>query len=125
MSDREETIELLWKQVLEGWDEEKRHTALISYCRENDVLGEAARRYRGVAEDSSAGAYRSSEQQRAEAKKHLNAIIALAMATFEAQHPRSGPPAASKWVRALAVGIFLVVVLLLAFTLADAPIGSD
>ncbi len=125
MSDRQETIELLWKQVLEGWDEEKRHTALISYCRENDVLGEAARRYRAVAEDSSAGAYRSSEQQRADAKKHLNAIIALAMATFEAQHPKTDPKAASKWIRALAVGVFLVVVLVLAFTLAGTPSGSD
>lgn len=132
----DETVELLWSKVEEAWDEDKRHQAFLMFCQQNQLLGEAARRYRAIAEappststspsergdaepttDTGEGGVEPSppaepqadaaavEKRRAEAKKRLTAIALLAMATLDAQ--RSAPPKQPRWLRILAIAIFL------------------
>lgn len=134
----EETVELLWSKVEEAWDEDKRHQAFLVFCQQNQLLGEAARRYRAIAEaptttatarserddaaqddDGAAGAgpgadaestddeaaVAALEKRRAEAKKRLGAIALLAMSSLDLQ--RSSPPKQPRWLRILAIIIFL------------------
>lgn len=105
MSD--EPVEILWKQVLEGWGEEKRHQAFIGYCHERGLLADAARLYRTMVEDGEAGPYRSTAGQREDAKKRLQAIMLLALAHIEAG-PRQDPVNVRKWLNITALSLFFI-----------------
>ncbi len=72
MADEEPTdavLEALWKRVLEAWDEEKMHAALIDHAIRERQLPEVAGRYRALADDPERGAL---------AKKKLDAIVVAA-----------------------------------------------
>jgi hypothetical protein len=52
---RDPVLEALWKRVLEGWNEEGRHAALIDHALRTQRLPEAAGHYRALAEDPERG----------------------------------------------------------------------
>lgn len=67
-------LELLWKRVLDEWDDEAAHSAFLDYCQKSDRLVDAAVRYRGMAGD----------RDRAQvSEKKLKAVAILAMTRLE------------------------------------------
>lgn len=62
-------LDALWKRVLDAWDDEKTHAALIEHGVREQRLPEIAGRYRALAEDPEKGAV---------AKKKLDAIVVAA-----------------------------------------------
>lgn len=67
-------LELLWKHVLDHWDEDAAHRAFLEHCREQKQLVEAAVRYRGMKGDHARGA---------KAEQKLTLIAALALTQLE------------------------------------------
>ena len=78
-------VDVLWKKLLDDWDNEAAHRALLEHCNEADFLVEAATRYRGVIED---------ERYQSTADEQLKRITALAIATIEVR--RTSPEVAQK-----------------------------
>lgn len=72
--DSDSTLEALWKNALDHWDEDKAHTAFLEHCREHGKLAEAAARYRGMAGD---------RERSEQAEKRLKGILVMAMASLE------------------------------------------
>jgi len=62
-------LDALWKRVLEAWDDERTHAALLDHALRGQALPEIAGRYRALAEDPDKGAL---------AKKKLDAIVVAA-----------------------------------------------
>jgi hypothetical protein len=62
-------LEALWKRVLESWDDDKTHAALIEHALRSQQLPEIAGRYRSLSEDPEKGPA---------AKKKLDAIVVAA-----------------------------------------------
>jgi hypothetical protein len=62
-------LEALWKRVVEAWDDDKTHAALLDHALRAQRLPEIAGRYRVLVEDPDKGAL---------AKKKLDAIVAAA-----------------------------------------------
>lgn len=102
----------LWQNLLEAFEEERRHQAFLAYCRETHALDHAARRYRqhAASEDVSA-------EHRAIAEQKLKAITVLAIAQFSSI-PRTDPVAAPKLLRLLAALLLAASVLVLGWALA-------
>ncbi|HEX3595648.1 MAG TPA: hypothetical protein VHU80_11110 [Polyangiaceae bacterium] len=67
-------LEVLWKKVLDDFDDEPAHAAFIEHCQTTRQLLEAAVRYRGMAGDHARGA---------QAERRLASIAALALAGLE------------------------------------------
>ena len=90
----DDAVEILWKRVVDDWDNESAHGAFLEHCQIEDKLLEAAVRYRGMCGD----------RDRAEsAKKRLEAVSILAMSKLESH--RTPPPTSIQ----AAVGVALVV----------------
>ena len=66
---RDAVLEALWERVLEAWDDEKAHAALIDHALREQRLPDAAGRYRALVDDPDKGAL---------AKKKLDAIVLAA-----------------------------------------------
>jgi hypothetical protein len=62
-------LEALWKRVLERWDDEKTHAALLDHAMRSQALPEIAGRYRALSEDPQKGPL---------ANKRLDAIVLAA-----------------------------------------------
>jgi hypothetical protein len=62
-------FDTLWSRVLEAWDDDRTHAALIDYSLRAQRLPDAAGRYRALAGDPAKGAV---------AKKKLDAIVIAA-----------------------------------------------
>jgi hypothetical protein len=62
-------FEALWKRVLEAWDDEKTHAALLDHALREQRLPDAAGRYRALSDDPAKGE---------RAKKKLDAIVIAA-----------------------------------------------
>jgi hypothetical protein len=62
-------FEALWSRVLEAWDDDKTHNALLEYAIRAEKLPEAAGRYRTLVSDVDKGE---------RAKKRLDAIVIAA-----------------------------------------------
>ena len=62
-------LEALWKRVLEAWDDDRTHAALLEHALHAQALPEIARKYRALIEDTGKGAV---------AKKKLDGIVAAA-----------------------------------------------
>jgi len=76
-------LEVLWKHVLDHWDDEASHRAFLEHCRHHERLVEAAVRYRGMKGDHARGPI---------AEKKLQTIAALAMARLDlARSPERRP----------------------------------
>jgi len=67
-------LEILWKHVLDHWEDDAAHRAFLEHCRERERLVEAAVRYRGMKGDHARGP---------KAEQKLTAIAALALARLE------------------------------------------
>lgn len=126
-------VDVLWTQVCDGWDDEKRHHAFIQYCLEHQVLGEAARRYRAVSDGEAApnsgevpptGSYRSAKLQGDEARKRLAAIAILAMSSIDEHRTDGGARTPNLILRVAAVVLFLAAVVALVLVFATVY-GSD
>ncbi len=62
-------LETLWERVLEAWDDDKPHAALLEHAMRTQALPEVARRYRALAGDIERGA---------RAKDKLDALVVAA-----------------------------------------------
>lgn len=62
-------LEALWKRVLEAWDDDRTHAAIIDHALRSQSLPDLASRYRGLVEDAEKGEL---------AKKKLDAIVVAA-----------------------------------------------
>lgn len=93
-------FEALWKRVLESWDDDKPHVAILEHAVRNERMPELAGRYR---------AQKEVPGREERAKKKLDGIIVAAtqmlMAT-KTERPEKAP-----WQITAAVGVVCVVVL--------------
>lgn len=96
------SIEVLWKHVLQDFDDDRRHMAFLEQCQRSNQLVEAAVRYRGMTGD---------EKRGEAAKRQLKRVTLLAMAQLEAA--RTSPSGARRQA-----GAWVLVVLFLAGSLA-------
>lgn len=90
-------LDALWKHALDNWDNDAAHRAFLEHCQNNEVLDEAAVRYRGMKGDRDKGPG---------AEKRLKTILALALSKLEVQ--RAEPKAASSTI----IKVLLIVVFL-------------
>jgi hypothetical protein len=79
-------FESLWGRVLEAWDEDKPHQAILEYALRAERLPDLAGRYRALKEDSAKGE---------RAKKQIDALVSAATQMMFAMKtpPRVKPPA--------------------------------
>jgi hypothetical protein len=101
------TLEASWKNVLDHWEEDKAHSAFLSYCQESDQLAEAAARYKGMTADRDRGE---------SAQKRLNGIALLALARLESTRTVS-PQAKRQAGSLLMLAVFVAVPVALIFYL--------
>ena len=62
-------LEALWKRVLDAWDDDATHAALLDHALRAQALPEIAGRYRALSDDAGKGAV---------AKKKVDAIVVTA-----------------------------------------------
>jgi hypothetical protein len=62
-------FETLWQRVLDQWDDDKQHAALLEFALRTEQLPEAAGRYRALKDDPAKGE---------RAQKRLDAIVVAA-----------------------------------------------
>jgi len=98
-------LETLWGRVLEAWDEDKPHSAVLDYALREGRLPDLAGRYRALKDDAEKGA---------RAQKRIDAIVLAATQMMLSQKtpPRVKPPAALTFT---AFGVALFVILMLAW----------
>jgi hypothetical protein len=66
-------LEALWQRVLEAWDDDKPHAAVLEYALRTQTLPEVAGRYRALVGDAERGE---------RAQKKLDALVATATQTL-------------------------------------------
>jgi hypothetical protein len=100
-------LDTLWKQVLEAWDDDKRHGALLDYAVRGGKLPDLAGRYRALREDPERGK---------RAQKQLDAIVlsATQMMLSMKSPERTKVPLS---ITLSAAGIFVAMLLFLAYAL--------
>jgi len=123
MVDVDPVLEALWMKTLQSWSEDERHKALIAYCREVNVLDEAARRYRTVV-DGQAEGIESTPEVIEDAKKRLAGVAIIAVATLQADRTEPGAPAMHRKVRLAGYVVFLLIMGLLAYAVSPALRGD-
>ena len=99
-SEQTRSLETLWQHVSENWEENAAHSAFISACSENKRLPFAAEQYRSAKEDPA---------RQAVAEAQLQAIVAVAMASIDAQ--RGTPKAKSRAITIVGVLVSLSLIL--------------
>jgi hypothetical protein len=93
-------IDALWKRVLEAWDDEKPHAALIEHAVHAQAMPEVAARYRALTDDPERGA---------RAKKQLDAIVVAAtQMLLSTKTPKPGKTPLPITLSALAVCLLLL-----------------
>jgi hypothetical protein len=90
-------LEALWKHAIENWDSDAAHHAFLDHCERNQVLDEAAVRYRGMKGDHERGAG---------ADKRLRAVLLLAMSKLELN--RASPAVGASLTTKLALVLFFL-----------------
>lgn len=79
-------LERLWARVLEAWDDDKPHAALLEYALRTERLPDVAGRYRALKDDPAKGE---------RAQKKLNGIVVAATQLLFAMKtpaaPKKGP----------------------------------
>ncbi|HKY35827.1 MAG TPA: hypothetical protein VJN18_07810 [Polyangiaceae bacterium] len=95
MKPADPSLEALWKNVLDNWDNDAAHRAFLEYCQSSDALDAAAVRYRGMKGDRDRGP---------QAEKRLSAVLMLAMSQLEVS--RAEPKAASSALTKLLLILF-------------------
>jgi hypothetical protein len=66
---RDEALEALWQRVVDAWDDDKVHAALLEYALRTEHLPEIAGRYRSLKDDPEKGE---------RAQQRLGAIVVAA-----------------------------------------------
>jgi hypothetical protein len=66
---KDPVLDALWARVLESWDDDKTHAALLEHALRSQALPEIAGRYRALTDDPQKGEV---------AKKKLDGIVAAA-----------------------------------------------
>jgi hypothetical protein len=96
-------FETLWTRVLEAWDDEKPHQAILEYALRTERLPDLAGRYRALKEDAEKGA---------RAKQKIDALVnaATQMMLSMKTPPRVKPPA-SLTLTAFAIAAVLMALL--------------
>lgn len=114
--DRDPTLQALWTQVLDAWDDDALHGKLVGYAQQTDQLGDAAALYKQAAQPEGSP-YRLDPEQVADAKKRMNGITMLAVMHLEAGKSEKGSPSGLKWVRGVAAALFVGTVVLIVLLL--------
>jgi hypothetical protein len=98
-------FETLWGRVLEAWDDDKPHAAVLEYSLRAQRLPDLAGRYRALQDDGERGE---------RAKKKLDGIVTAATQMMMATKtpPREKPP---RNITLTALAMFLLVVGLLTY----------
>src|SRR5690606_11882197 len=93
-------FEALWSRVLEAWDDDKPHQAILQHALERQLLPELAGRYRALETDPDKGP---------RAKKKMDGIVVAATQLLFASKspPRTKPP--WQWNAAAAIAFAIVV----------------
>jgi hypothetical protein len=100
-------LEALWTRVLDAWDDERTHAALLDHALSAGALPEIAGRYRKLADDAEKGVL---------AKRRLDTIVqAATQLLFATRMPRPGKTPLSITLSAL--GVCLLLLLWLAYAL--------
>ena len=100
-------LEALWQRVVEAWDDDRTHAALLEYALRTEHLPEVAGRYRALKDDP---------EKAERAQKRLNAIVAAATQLMMSMKT----PARTKVplpITLSAFGIFLFALVFLAYAL--------
>jgi phage terminase large subunit-like protein len=98
-------LEALWQRVLDHWDDDKTHAALIEFALRTEQLSEAAGRYRKLKDDPA---------KAASAQKRLDAIVVAATQLMMSKKtpPRTKVPLS---ITLSAFGIFLFALCLVVY----------
>ncbi|MGZ3473286.1 MAG: hypothetical protein ACXWUG_02570 [Polyangiales bacterium] len=89
-------LEALWSGVINGWDDDARHTKFLDHARNVGALPEAARRYGKIKDDPERGEL---------AKKRLAAIALLATNELYATRTTKPNKRVASWIVALGVTV--------------------
>jgi hypothetical protein len=101
-------FEVLWKNVLDRWDEDRAHGAFLEHCQVTDQLAAAAARYRGMKGDRERGTV---------AEKRLAGVAIVALAKLEATRTRPSPSSSRTGALVFATAFGLATAALLAYLL--------
>jgi hypothetical protein len=100
-------LEALWKRVVEAWDDDKAHAALLEHAIHAEALPEIAGRYRALLDDP---------EKRAAAKKRLDGIVLAATQMLLSM--KTPPPGRTPWPITLsALGVSLLLLSWLAYAM--------
>ncbi len=107
LGDRDAIFEALWKRVLDAWDDDKPHAALLEHALRSEKLPDLAGRYRALKDDPDKGA---------RAQKKIDGIVVAATQMLMATKtpPRTKTP--WQW-NAAAICVFAIVCAWLLYTL--------
>jgi hypothetical protein len=95
-------LEALWARVMDAWDEEKPHHALLEYAIAQQKLPELAGRYRAVKEND--------PEKAARAQKKLDGIVIAATHLLMAMKTPASPHKVPTWVTATAFVICMILI---------------
>jgi hypothetical protein len=96
-------LEALWKRVLEAWDDDRPHAALLEHALRAQALPEVAGRYRALVDDPDKGA---------RAKKRVDAVVVAATQLLMSMKT---PKVGGKVPLSIALTAFAICMLLLAW----------
>ena len=107
----QESFNALWSRVLERWEDDRAHTAIVELALRTGELPELAGRYRALANDPQRGAV---------AKRQLDAVVGAATTLlWSTKTPAPGKVPVPMLLSA--AGICLVLLAWLAWTLFPQP----
>jgi hypothetical protein len=89
------TLEALWKNVLDNWDNDAAHAQFLQHCQATEQLAEAAARYAGMRGDRDRGPV---------AQKRLDAVTILATSSLISTRDRV--PTLPRWFTFLVLSLF-------------------
>ena len=90
------TLEALWKNVVDHWENDAAHATFLQHCQSTEQLAEAAARYAGMRGDRDRGTV---------AQKRLEAVTVLATSSMIAMRTARGP-GLPKWFTAVVLLFF-------------------
>ncbi len=107
LGDRDAIFEALWKRVLEAWDEDKPHHAILEHALKSEKLPDLAGRYRALKDDPDKGA---------RAQKKIDGIVVAATQMLMAMKTPAITKTPWQWTAA-AIAMFAIVISYLVYAL--------
>jgi hypothetical protein len=95
-------LDALWGRVMEAWDEEKPHHALLEYAITQQKLPEIAGRYRAIKENDA--------ERSARAQKKLDGIVIAATHLLMAMKTPASPQKVPTWVTAMGFVVCMILI---------------